>query len=136
MIPDHLLNSPVGFDLDTVNNTDGIDRTITQLVNRDNGNVTLASDWNTLCNLNSLTPQNTQFVGLFVDDSGSMTVSTVQASLSKFEADMADAGIEIRRVVNEQEEWVKPFLTDLIPDPVAPVVLENYVPHDIPGESV
>ena len=89
--------SPNGFADDTVNNPDGLDRTITSTVSRDNGNVAALSDWQTTCGLDSLTAENVQFVGLFVDDSGSMRVSTVRASLDKFEADMAEKGIEIRR---------------------------------------
>ena len=89
--------SPNGFADDTVNNPDGLDRTIASTVNRDNGSVETRSDWQTICGLDSLSSENVQFVGLFVDDSGSMRVSTVSASLDKFEADMAAKGIEIRR---------------------------------------
>lgn len=107
-------------------------------MHRDNGNVDAASDWTSICSLGAVTPQNTQFVGLFVDDSGSMRVSTVQASLDKFEADMAALGIEIRRVVNGVERWVDPFLTDLIPAGAAAsaVLKDDWVPYDVPGKSI
>jgi len=110
---------PTGFDLDTVNNPDGIDRTVSSTVNRDNGNSASASDWLSICGLDSLTPENVNFVGLFVDDSGSMRVATVRASLDVFESEMADRGVEIRRVVNSAERWIDPFLTDLAPENIA-----------------
>lgn len=57
------------------------------------------------------------FVGVFVDESGSMTRSTVAASLAKFEADLADAGLTISPVFNGRENWITPFTTTLAPAP-------------------
>jgi len=110
---------PNGFARDTVNNPDGIDRTVAFTVNRDNGIAASASDWLSICGLDSLTPENVDFVGLFVDDSGSMRVATVAASLGVFEGEMADRGVEIRRVVNSAERYIDPFLTNLAPENVA-----------------
>jgi len=106
---------PTGFDLDTVNNPDGMDRTIVSTVNRDNGNSNLAQDWFATCQLDQFPPESVRFVGLFVDNSGSMRVSTVQASLSLFESRVSAAGMVINRVVNAQERWIDPFVTTLVP---------------------
>ena len=84
-------------------------------MNRDEGNAALTSNWTSICGLDSLTPDNVQFVGLFVDTSGSMTLSTVGSSLQNFEADMTAQGIEIQRVYNGLEKYIDPFLTDLVP---------------------
>ena len=110
-----MIFSPNGFDLDTVNNPDGIDRTIIEPVAFDNGNPALASSWMSLCNLGSITSAEIEFVGLFVDDSGSMNVHDVQAALDNFEAAMASKGIQIRRVYNGIERWIDPFLGPLAP---------------------
>jgi hypothetical protein len=52
---------------------------------------------------------------LFVDDSGSMRVSTVQASLTMFEAELAARNLNITRVFDGSERWIDPFLTQLVP---------------------
>jgi len=99
-----------------VNNPDGIDRTtIFEPVPFDNGNPALASSWMSFCNLDSITSADIDFVGLFVDNSGSMIVPDVQASLDKFKADMASKGIQIRRVYDRNERWIDPFLGPLAP---------------------
>ena len=105
---------PTGFANDTLS-PDGIDRTIATTVNRDGGNVDLASDWFTLCDIGRFSASTIGFIGLFVDTSGSMRLSTVQASYDAFLADVADANLEIAQVFNGQERFVTPFLTDLAP---------------------
>lgn len=94
-----------------------MDRTIVLDVNRDGGNSTLASDWLTLCELDKLSTNNTiDFVGLFVDTSGSMTLSTVQASYDKFvNVDSKAAGLRIVSVFNGNENWIYPFRSELVP---------------------
>jgi len=92
-----------------------MDRTIVSTVNRDNGNSNLAQDWFATCQLDQFPPESVRFVGLFVDNSGSMRVSTVQASLSLFESRVSAAGMVINRVVNAQERWIDPFVTTLVP---------------------
>jgi len=106
---------PSGFADDSLNNPDGIDRTISSLVNRDNRNPSLASNWTSICNLD-FSHEDVQFIGLFIDNSGSMVTGTVGASLANFEADMDEKGIEIRRVYDRTERWIDPFLTNLVPE--------------------
>ena len=62
-------------------------------VNRDNGSSSARSDWFTICNFQSL-PYGT-IVSIWIDISGSMTLSTVQASYDYFLTRCANAGIEI-----------------------------------------
>ena len=112
------LFSPTGFEFDTVNNPDGIDRTIIEPVTFDNGDPTLASDWTTLCDLDSITPADIEFVGLFVDSSGSMYPSHVKAALEQFKADMKSKGIEVKGAYNKNERWIDPFLDKLAPESV------------------
>ena len=65
------------------------------------------------CGLDNLTPANVPFVGLFVDNSGSLTVPQVQASLTLFSQSAANAGLTIKNVTNPNENWILPFLTTL-----------------------
>ncbi len=69
-------------------------------------------DWFTLAGLSQY-PQGST-VALFVDNSGSMTVSTVAQAISMFEQKCSAAGINIIRVYNPQERYVEPFITNLI----------------------
>jgi hypothetical protein len=103
-----LLFSPTGFDTDTLS-PDGINRTIAKTVSRDNGNVASASDWFTLCE------SSIGFVGLFIDTSGSMTLSTVTASYNKFVADLEREALAYAQVFNRAEDFIVPFLTTLVP---------------------
>ena len=84
-------------------------------MNRDDNVSAKLSDWYTICNLGALVGPLTSvpYVGLFIDDSGSMHVSTVQASLTEFERKVGIAGLTIRRVVNGNEDWITPFMTVL-----------------------
>jgi hypothetical protein len=75
-------------------------------VARDNGISTTSSDWFGLVGL--VTGTDTE-VALFLDQSGSMTQATVQASLTRFIASCTDAGISIRTETNAAEDWVEPF---------------------------
>jgi len=76
-------------------------------VNRDAGVTGNRSDWFTLTGMGVLAPGAK--VGLFVDNSGSMTTATVQASYNKFIADVAAAGLTIITVTNSSEDWISPF---------------------------
>lgn len=88
-------------------------------VNRDDGNVSNASDWFTLANLSGYAAGTT--VTLWIDDSGSMTTASVSASYDKFVADCATAGliIEFRTSsVNaendiDQERYIWAFIDNL-----------------------
>lgn len=104
-----------GFEDDTLS-PDGIDRTIIALVNRDTGDSSLASNWFELCELDKLSPYTVEFVGLFVDGSGSMELETVQASYDKFvNIDSKAAGLEVASVYHSDENWILPFRNKLVP---------------------
>jgi len=89
-------------------------------VNRDNENVSNASDWFTLANLSGYAAGTT--VTLWVDDSGSMTEVNVSASYNKFVADCAAAGLLIEyrtSALNAEngihaERYIWPFIDDLV----------------------
>ena len=76
-------------------------------VNRDGGTAANASDWYTICNLDQI-PNNSK-VALFIDTSGSMTMSTVQASYDLLTQKLTARGITYITVQNSQEDWVSDF---------------------------
>ena len=80
-------------------------------VNRDGGVVANASDWYKICNIDDL-PEGSS-IALFIDDSGSMTQATVQASYDAFVAKLNEKNITITTVSNTNEDWITPFLVDL-----------------------
>ena len=80
-------------------------------VNRDGGDASLASDWYTICNIDSI-PDGSK-VAMFIDTSGSMTMSTIQASYDLLVSKLTARGITIISVSNQNEDWITPFLTDL-----------------------
>ena len=80
-------------------------------VNRDNGNTSLASDWYTICNIDGI-PEGSK-IAMFIDNSGSMTTSVVQASYDAFVEKLNARGITIITVENPNEDWITPFLTEL-----------------------
>lgn len=73
---------------------------------RDAGISTASSDWFGLVGL--VTGTDTD-VALFIDQSGSMTLATVQASYDRFIASCTAANIAIRTESNGAEDWVEPF---------------------------
>jgi hypothetical protein len=83
-------------------------------VTRDEGNLP-ADNWFDLCGLEKLTSSNVQFVGLFVDESGSMNKRTVANSYSKFLADIEAANLKTCEVHDWQEDWITPFITTITP---------------------
>ncbi len=86
---------------------DGIDRTICPQGSKTAG---LASDYFEICNRRRFTGDaNVDFVGVFIDESGSMTRSTVKASLAKFEEDLASFGLAISSLFNGREDWITAF---------------------------
>ena len=111
--------SPAGFDNDTLLNPDGIDRTLAHTVVRDNGAHGISDDWFTLCGLDKLNANSISFIGLFLDESGSMDRYTVENSYTEFLADLANAGVAISEVFNRHERWIDPFLTTLAPGAAA-----------------
>ena len=80
-------------------------------VKRDNGTVSQASDWYTLCNIDQL--PNGSKLALFIDTSGSMTLATVQASYNLFKQKIAIRNMTIIEVFNGNEDWILPFDTIL-----------------------
>lgn len=76
-------------------------------VNRDNGQPSQASDWYTICNLDEL-PDGSNFA-LWIDNSGSMTTATVQASVDLLNAKIALRGITYALQTDSGENWVLPF---------------------------
>jgi hypothetical protein len=80
-------------------------------VNRDGGNTANASDWYTICGLDTL-PEGSS-IALFIDTSGSMTLATVQASYNLLVSKLAAKNITITAVYNGNEDWITPFLVDL-----------------------
>ena len=80
-------------------------------VNRDGGNTALASDWYTICGIDNL-PEGSK-IALFIDNSGSMTTATIQASYNLLVSKLAAKNISIITVENGNEDWITPFLTDL-----------------------
>jgi hypothetical protein len=77
-------------------------RTILAEVNRDDINPgTGPSKWFTLCELDKyVNPLTINFVGVFLDTSGSMNGNPVQASLDLFKTDVANAGLTISAICN------------------------------------
>ena len=80
-------------------------------VNRDNGIVTNASDWYAIADLDNI-PDGSS-IALFIDTSGSMTMSTIQASYNKLVEKLNERNITITSVTNSNEDWITPFLVDL-----------------------
>ena len=70
-----------------------------------------ASDWYTICNLDQI-PDNSK-VALFIDTSGSMTMSTIQASYDLLVSKLNARGITFITVQNSQEDWISDFDTPL-----------------------
>lgn len=80
-------------------------------VNRDGGNDANASDWYTICGLDNI-PDGGK-ISLFVDNSGSMTTSTVRASINKLLLRLQSRNISIVVVENSSEDWISSFDTPL-----------------------
>ena len=81
------------------------------IVNRDNGNAADATDWYKICKIDDL-PEGSS-IALFIDTSGSMNMSTIQASYDKFVAKLNEKNITITTVTNNNEDWITPFLVNL-----------------------
>jgi len=76
-------------------------------VNRDGGNANNVSDWYTLCNLDSL--PNGSKIAVFIDVSGSMTQSTIQASHDLLMQKLNARNMDVIVVTNPSEDWITPF---------------------------
>ena len=80
-------------------------------VNRDDGVAADATDWYAICDLDNV-PDGSS-IALFIDSSGSMRQSTVQASYDLLVSKLNARGITITSVTNTGEDWITPFLVDL-----------------------
>ncbi len=80
-------------------------------VNRDSGVVQNTSDWYTLCNLDQA-PDDSK-VSIFIDQSGSMTMGTIQASYDLLVEKLEQRGIGFITVTNGNEDWITPFDVEL-----------------------
>jgi hypothetical protein len=80
-------------------------------VNRDSGNAAIASDWYNICGLDSI-PNNSK-IAIFIDQSGSMNMNTIQASYDKLADKLNERGISFITVTNGSEDWITPFDVDL-----------------------
>lgn len=81
-------------------------------VNRDNNNVSNVSDWYAICGLDNV-PSGSK-VGLFIDNSGSMTTDTVRKSFELLLSKCQARNIELVITENPTEDWITPFNKDLI----------------------
>jgi hypothetical protein len=97
-------------------------------VTRDNEDSTNASDWYAICNLEQGRLQGITNVVLFVDNSGSMTNSTVQNALSRFVTRVNERGMTVvNAVYNDGEDYIDPcLLTSLVT--AAPTSLPTSAP--------
>eukprot|EP00977_Amphora_coffeiformis_P027340 scaffold34604_cov164-Amphora_coffeaeformis.AAC.8 len=102
---------------------------------RDGGEAAQALDWESMCGLNFYSSANVGWVGVFIDDSGSMKEAQVAASRDLFYKNIEAKGIQVKQVVNGNENWILPFLTTLVPEEEpkppegceSPVTLPGYV---------
>lgn len=78
-------------------------------IDKDFGNPALATDLFTVVGLDSLPA--TAKVGLFIDNSGSLTTAKVQATYDLFVQKVTSAGIGIITVTNGFEDYITPFIT-------------------------
>eukprot|EP00980_Cylindrotheca_fusiformis_P004438 scaffold948_cov106-Cylindrotheca_fusiformis.AAC.10 len=80
-------------------------------VNRDVQDNLPPSDWYELSGLVQFS--NVKYVGLFVDNSGSLEEWQVQGSIDLFLNRTAEKGLEVRIVTDPNENWILPFSTTL-----------------------
>ena len=80
-------------------------------VKRDGGNANNTSDWYNICGLDAI-PDNSK-VAIFIDTSGSMTMSTVSASYQQLSDKLTERGITFITVTNSNEDWITPFDAEL-----------------------
>ena len=80
-------------------------------VNRDLGG-SCVDDWYTLIGAGNL-PENAK-LALFIDNSGSMTTSTVQASYNLFVSKLSARNIDFFVVENTSENWIHTFNSDFV----------------------
>ena len=106
---DDIVTLPVNFESDPL-------VVIQRDIPRDNGDETMASDWVAKCGLDRYTSANVPWVGLFIDNSSSMYEYQVAASRDLFINKLNAKNIQYKKVVNEEENWIEPFMTTLVPE--------------------
>ena len=83
-----------------------------QTVTRDNGDPNQVSDWFNMCNLSQASPGTS--ISLSIDNSGSVTIDQVQASLDLFLSKCENAGLVVYQVdMQPSEQWAPPHNRDL-----------------------
>tara|TARA_Y100000287_G_C14217271_1_gene354173 strand:- start:147 stop:1772 length:1626 start_codon:yes stop_codon:yes gene_type:complete len=80
-------------------------------INRDEGNTAIATDIYALCNLDQLADGSD--IALFVDNSGSMTTSSIQAAYDSLIAQLNARNMSVIVVENPHEDWISDFDTTL-----------------------
>ena len=80
-------------------------------VNRDYNVESNASDYYTICDIDSV-PDGGK-IAIFVDNSGSMTTGTIRASINKLLLRLQPRNISIVVVENPSEDWITSFDTPL-----------------------
>lgn len=73
------------------------------------------SDWFNICGFAVYQGSDIDFIGKFLDTSGSMTLTTVRASNDLFDQNVSNAGLTNQDVFNTGEDWITPFVTTLVP---------------------
>lgn len=73
------------------------------------------SNWFNICGFDIYQGSDIDFIGKFLDTSGSMTLTTVFASNDLFDQNVSNAGLTNRDVFNSREDWITPFVTTLVP---------------------
>ena len=81
-------------------------------VNRDDGSTSNISEWYDICNIDSI-PDGSE-IAIFIDNSGSMTTATVQASYDRLIQRLNARNITVATVTNSSEDWITPFDTNTI----------------------
>ena len=81
-------------------------------VNRDNGMTTSRSDWYELAGFDSIANSGA-LISLWIDTSGSMTMSSVQASYNLFIERCNSAGISVETTTGYGENYIGAFVNEL-----------------------
>jgi hypothetical protein len=86
-------------------------------ITREDGSLVIPNpplaDWYNLCNMAVYAATGVDFVGLFVDISGSMNEGTVRSMLTNFTTALNRTGLAFKQLYDGNEDWILPFLTDL-----------------------
>lgn len=82
-------------------------------VDRDNGDVSERDNWFQICNLEGLRQSGVTAVALFVDNSGSLSGTQIQASIDFFMERVEANNMELLDAIyNGDENWIQPHIVD------------------------